>query len=640
MAKEILIANSNKADREEFQRIFKATDYRLVFSESGEEALLRVRLFKPDLIIAASGLSEKNGLELCEDIKADVESKHIPFILLSNIFGEISEKDSQRVQADGIISKPLHEIEVLNLVQRLIEEEAVMKNGKGILEEEEKQKFFTNIERSNPIKQKDLSLDEPEEDQIIELVDIVEETEPKMSIDDFVHPEKEEPPLDLAPFESWDRIEEMVKPEERVSLRKFKPPVTGFKLSPEEEDEVETEEMLLQLEKEISSEETPKKEMEFFEKIELEEILEKVEQLKPSIEKEWPAEKIVPLERERTPIKEAKAVEEVPPVSGKVADQFPGLDEFEASLRTEVKSEALKEEIQPFVAKVVEAPKEVVKAVKREALEEEVQPFVIEEPKMEVPKEAVSQMQPEALAEKEIQRFDFGDLGVEAPKEALTEELIEEEVEIEELAEEEFPEELFEVLGEEEVGVVREPVEMTPKEISPKEIEIAEKMAEEIRLKEIVAEKIPLEEVKPEVIRPGEKEVTPKEISLEEIGIAERVPKEIRIEAIAPEEMPAEEVRPKEIRIEKFEEPEAQRMFEEKIGPTLRKVDKQVEKVVEKGVREMMEGFLTKLVPEMTENIIGLTLDRIEKMVKEIVPDLAEKAIQEEIKRLQKGEKD
>jgi hypothetical protein len=33
-------------------------------------------------------------------------------------------------------------------------------------------------------------------------------------------------------------------------------------------------------------------------------------------------------------------------------------------------------------------------------------------------------------------------------------------------------------------------------------------------------------------------------------------------------------------------------------------------------------------------------MERIEKMVREVVPDLAEKAIQEEIKRLQKGDKD
>jgi len=37
---------------------------------------------------------------------------------------------------------------------------------------------------------------------------------------------------------------------------------------------------------------------------------------------------------------------------------------------------------------------------------------------------------------------------------------------------------------------------------------------------------------------------------------------------------------------------------------------------------------------------VNLTMERIEQMVKEIVPDLAQKAIQEEIRRLQTGEKD
>ena len=53
----------------------------------------------------------------------------------------------------------------------------------------------------------------------------------------------------------------------------------------------------------------------------------------------------------------------------------------------------------------------------------------------------------------------------------------------------------------------------------------------------------------------------------------------------------------------------------------------------------MVGDFITKVLPLMTQHIIGLTAERIERMVKEIVPDLAEKAIQEEIKRLQKGDK-
>ena len=69
------------------------------------------------------------------------------------------------------------------------------------------------------------------------------------------------------------------------------------------EEKPEEKELVLRPEKEIGEMDLPLKrkmpskeaspEEELFEKIELEEILEKVEQLKPSLEKEWPSEKEV-----------------------------------------------------------------------------------------------------------------------------------------------------------------------------------------------------------------------------------------------------------------------------------------------------------------------------------------------------------
>src|SRR5512136_1643327 len=133
MAKEILIADSDKIDQKEFQRIFEATDYHLIFSESGEDALLRAKLFKPDMIIASgAGLQEKGGLEFCGAIKGDPDFKHIPFILISSIFDEISEKDRRQFRADGVISKPLNEGEVLDLVDNLMGGEAAGKRGEMI----------------------------------------------------------------------------------------------------------------------------------------------------------------------------------------------------------------------------------------------------------------------------------------------------------------------------------------------------------------------------------------------------------------------------------------------------------------------------------------------------------------------------
>jgi twitching motility two-component system response regulator PilH len=500
MAKEILIADSDKTDRKEFQKIFETTDYHLTFSESGEEALLRAKLFKPDMIIAsAGGLQEMGGVEFCGAIKNDPDFRHIPFILISNVFDEISKQDQQRVRADGVISKPLNEDEVLNVVDHLMEEEV------GKREEMVSGK-------------REFSLDEigEGEEEIIELVDVVEEPEPKMSIDDLVASQKQEPLGEIGSLDSWEKLEFEEKSREPEPV-----------LRPEKEIR-ETEETDLQL-----SEEKPVKEGspedELFEKIELEEILEKVEQLKPSLEKEWPAQSEV------RDINQAAFKLEEPD------EKHLDLSEFEAAIQREIEAASPEEESPP----VSESGVGMTAVPSFTEL--------LEEPKGETPKQAAP---------------------VQVPAE---------EEELKELPEEEFPDELLEeILGEEEISIIGEPKELKPEEAGPKKAG-AEAINTD-RLEEFEA--------------PGMFEG-------EEAGLVTRI------------DSPMEEV------------------------TSLSKVvDKHLEEVLAKGIQDMVGDFITKILPEMTQNIIGLTAERIEKMVKEIVPDLAEKAIQEEIKRLQKGEKD
>jgi len=472
MAKEILIADSDKADQEEFQRIFETTDYHLIFSESGEDALLRAKLFKPDMIIASgTSLQEMGGLELCGVLKGDPDFKHIPFILISSIFDEISEKDRQHVQANGVISKPLNEDEILNLVDHLMEEEAIGKREEMVSEKREEFLLDEGGEGEG-------------EEEIIELVDVVEEPEPRMSIDNFITSAKEEPLGEITSLESWEKPEIEEKPEEKELV-----------LRPEKE----IGEVDLPLKRKMPSKDASPEE-ELFEKIELEEILGKVEQLKPFLEKEWPSEK------------EVRDIEEKPFTLEEPAEKYLDLEEFETALQKEVKAELPGEEVQPFF---------------------------IEEPKKKISEEAI-----------------------------LIEESVEEE-ELKELPEEEFPDELLEeILGEEEISAIEEP-------------------------------------------------------------------KESRLEEVRPKERKAEEVR-----IDRLEEVEAPKIPLEEVPPLVRPVDKKMQEVISQRIQEMMEEIITKLVPEMTQNVIGLTMERIEKMVREVVPDLAEKAIQEEIKRLQKGDKD
>ena len=432
MAKEILIADSDKADQEEFQKIFESTDYHLTFSGSGEDALLRAKLFKPDMIIASgAGLLEMGGLELCGAIKGDQELKHIPFIIISSIFDEISEKERKRVQADGMISKPLNEDEVLNLVDQLIEEGTIGKREEKI-----------------PGKQEEFLLDEigEEEEEIIELVDVVEEPEPRMSIDNFVNSEKEEPLGEITSLESWEKLEFEEKPSEKE-----------FLLTPEKE----IGEMDLQLRGEMPPKEaTPEEEL--FEKIELEEILEKVEQLKPSLEKEWPTEK------------EVKAVEEKPTKMEEPAEEYLDLSEFESALQKEVKAALPEEGLQPIF---IEEPE---KTIPEEAIpiEESVEEEELEElPEEEFPDELLE----EILGEEEI--------GViEEQKEVKPEEVKPEEVKPKEGMAEEIKEyRLAEVEAPQiSLGEVPPPVKAANKQMQ----EIISKKVQEM-MEEIITKLVP-----------------------------------------------------------------------------------------------------------------------------------------------------
>jgi CheY-like chemotaxis protein len=489
MAKEILIANSEQIDREELQKIFNVAQYHLTFSEKDEDPLLRIKLFKPDLIIAGTGPGEMRSLELCQSVKTDPESRQIPFIIVSTTFSEITEKERKRVHADGVISKPFREDEIMRLVDRLIGEEALMEKGRNMMDKDLEWKSIPGMERP-PSKREELTLDAfgVGDEEIIDLVEVEEEgeAEPRMRINDFIGLGKEESIGEISPLETWGKAGEE------------KTPGKDFFVFPEEK-ELKGEELFPPLKKAASLKPAPPSKPappgdDLFEKIDMDDILQEVEQLKPSLEKEWPAE------QEETSLKETS-------VGEKVDELFAGFDDFEAALRTEVKTEAPREELEPAF---VHLPKEEI---------------------------------PEVVASEEI---------------AVEEEL---EEEIEELSEEEFPAGLLEELGEDEVSAIEEP------------------------------KKVVLEEVRP-----------------------------------AP-------------KVEKLPEGEPPRISVQGVSKPVKMFDKQMEAALAKGMQEMMGEVINKFVPDMTHQIMQLTFERIEKMVKEVLPDLAEKAIQEEIKRLQKDEK-
>jgi CheY-like chemotaxis protein len=535
VAREILIADSHKVDQGKYQKIFEMTDYHLIFSESGEDVLLRVKLFKPDLIMAGTALSDKNGFQLCEALKGDPEFRSIPFILLLDDFEKISEEEKKRLKPDGILAKPLREGEVLNMVDRLLEGMRV--EGKGISGKDTRAESFANMNKE------DFSLDgsgESGEGEVIDLLDVVEESEPRMSINDFAIPAKEEALGEIASLETWGKMEgeEKLGAEDEIGLSL-------------KEKEAAKAEPTLQPRKEVPPGEVSRKEAppgkplqdeELFEKIELEDILEKMGQM------DLPSEIELPLERKVRVLKAPPSTAELP------EEKSLNLEEFETLLKKGVEAE------------VPEGG----------PLEEALQPLSSEEEKVEVPEEIT----PIEIPEEELEGLEkFAEEAF--PKGLLEEALKEEKVEAIESLEEELKgleEEEIEGLEEEELEVIEELEEV--EELKEEKIDLFE----ELEASEALREAMPIVEEPKPIKKPLDVEA--RRFFEEAVGVSSR-----RMDQRMDEILTAR------IRgmMEEFITKHVPEMTKDLVGLTIERIEKMVKEIVPDLAEKMIEEEIKRL---------------------------------------------
>ena len=593
MAREILVADPNKAAHKAFEEIFKETDYNLIFSENGEDALLKMKLFKPALVIADVTMPDKNGKELCQMLKGDPDLNKVPFVLLGGPFDEDIEEEKKQVRADGTITKPLKGESILELVDGLLTAEAV--EGTREVEEE--------ILELQPMEDVTGAGSSGEEEEVIDLVDIIEEPTAK--------PEE-------APFEA---------PGE---------PIKSGELKESEEGGILAEEALAALE--------------FPEDMGVTKDEEAIQA--PEMERAEQGSEVsgkVDFEEEPAKVEGKVFLEEEMAEFGGIEEQHPGsLEEAAKPEGVEFGVEEMTEELP--TEGMGEVPPEVLKG---EALAEEIEglpleeaakpergEFGVEEMTEELPTEGMGEVPQDVLKEKgleealaeEIEELPGDLLGEKEKKEVEGLEELGEETEVLGEGEEVLEEALRELPGEaleegklEELPGVQlstEELEGPPQEVSQEmDLEgLAQKVLKEEDLQafgEGGLKEEGLEDFHEEVFKEGELEKLVEEASRDQER--EEIPEGALAEAI--EKFTGETVK-EEMGVQPPQE-----------GP--------IQKTISGAVKELVEGMSAIILPQLTEAIAAATAEKIEKTVQKIVPEMAEKAIQKEIRRLEslkKGE--
>ena len=162
-------------DNFEFRRFLAEQlekEFNVIQASDGEEGEKIVRNNYPDLIISDLMMPRVDGLELCRRLKNNINSSHIPFILLTARISDDAKIDSYKAGADSYIAKPFN-FEVLQTrIDMLIEQQ------------EKRKKLFHKTIEVQPGNITTTSLDEQ---FIIKTLQLIEKNinNPDYSIDDL-----------------------------------------------------------------------------------------------------------------------------------------------------------------------------------------------------------------------------------------------------------------------------------------------------------------------------------------------------------------------------------------------------------------------------------------------------------------------
>lgn len=120
MEKKILVADDSLTIQKVVELTFADSDYRLTCVSNGKLALEAVRRDPPDLILADVVMPEKNGYEVCEEIKRNPATAGIPVLLLAGTFEPFDRERAERLKCDAIVSKPFDSHQLFRQIESLL----------------------------------------------------------------------------------------------------------------------------------------------------------------------------------------------------------------------------------------------------------------------------------------------------------------------------------------------------------------------------------------------------------------------------------------------------------------------------------------------------------------------------------------
>ena len=100
-----------------YMRLLFSQDYRLITCLDADTALEEMRAEEPNIVLSDVMMPGKNGYELCQEIKQDIQLSHIPVILVTAKITAENQVEGLNVGADAYVTKPFEPAVLSALIQ-------------------------------------------------------------------------------------------------------------------------------------------------------------------------------------------------------------------------------------------------------------------------------------------------------------------------------------------------------------------------------------------------------------------------------------------------------------------------------------------------------------------------------------------
>lgn len=116
----VLLVEDSPAQREMISGILKQKGLKVALASDGVEALEKIEIYCPDLVVLDVVMPRMNGYECCRRLKANPKTQNVPIVMCSSKSEEFDRYWGMKQGADAYLAKPFHPAELVGTVKQLL----------------------------------------------------------------------------------------------------------------------------------------------------------------------------------------------------------------------------------------------------------------------------------------------------------------------------------------------------------------------------------------------------------------------------------------------------------------------------------------------------------------------------------------